>query len=324
MLINWSATALSHTIPLFSVRGGDIEQCGQKGSQLGELMSVGFPIPHGFVVTTSLYRAFMKKSGLQSEMNDLFSHVIVSGQERVMELSSQAQSLSVHYEVGDTIAKEIEAEAGTLGGDYFAVRSSGVLKKGKEWIPYDGSLATSLNVKPEKLVSNLKLCWLSLYAFPSLQYLLEHDIEAEDVMVGVVIQNMVDADISGMCYTMDIPGEDEEKLYLEAGWGLGEAMVSGIVAPDRCAVNRKTLKLARYTVGNQMKEVILEENRHRLVDVPLDRQRQRKLSNEQVRELARLCLHIEEYYGKPQAIEWAFNGSEFFILQSRALRTGPR
>ena len=177
-------------------------------------------------------------------------------------------------------------------------------------------------MKRDRSLVNVQHCWFSLYVVRALEYMYENKIDPEDVAVAVIIQEMVDAEISGVCFTSDPKGRDMKKIYIEAGWGLGEAMVSGIVSPDRCSVNKKTLKLGTYTIGTQFKEVVLEESTHKLVDVPTEKQNKRKLEGEHLRTLARLCLQIEEYYGKPQEVEWAYDGKEFYVLQARELRNG--
>lgn len=308
-----------NTVPLFNVRGDDVKMCGVKGAHLGELMSIGLPVPGGFVVTVDAYKTFMDESEIGAEIKETLSQMRVVMREKLISVSASIQSKFQQVAIGGHLSDEIQENIKALKAHFMAVRSSPAIMSQGNFPPEMLRLATSLNVKPEKVEANIQHCWYSLYIVRALEYLYEHEINPADVAVAVVVQEMVDAVISGVCYTADPKERTDDKVYIEAGWGLGEAMVSGIVAPDRCSVNKKTLKLGTYTIGKQMKEVVREEQLHRLVDVPEEKQKKRKLENGDLKTLARLCLQIEEYYGKPQEVEWASDGKHFFILQTKDL-----
>lgn len=309
-----------NTVPLFNVRGDDVKTCGVKGAHLGELMSIGLPVPGGFVVTSTAYQTFMEESEIGPEIEETLSQIRVAIREKLVSVSASIQSMSQQVAIGGHLSDEIQENIQALGTDFMAVRSSPVILSGSRFPHEVLRLATSLNVKPDKVEPNIQHCWFSLYVVRALEYLYEHEIDPANIAVAVIVQEMVDAIMSGVCYTADPQNRDDDKIYIEAGWGLGEAMVSGIVAPDRCSVNKKTFKLGTYTIGTQMKEVVREEQVHRLIDVPEDKQKKRKLENEDLKTLARLCLQIEEYFGTPQEVEWASDGKNFFILQTKDLK----
>jgi pyruvate,water dikinase len=148
----------------------------------------------------------------------------------------------------------------------------------------------------------------------------QNGFDERNVMVAVIIQQMVNASVSGIVYTEDPEGKAENAVVVEAGWGLGEAMVSGIVSPDRYIVDKKSFEITDSSIGVQLKEVVRADQRHKIVDVSKSKQKKRKLNDEQVQELARLCVQVEDYYGKPQRLEWAVGESgHASILQTKAI-----
>ena len=305
-------------VPLVNVRGDDILQCGVKGAQIGELISIGLPVPPGFVVTTEAYREFMADSGLDEEIGDILSQ-LDDHIDEYHDVASNIQSLSQKFGIDGSLARSIKKEFKKLETDYVAVRGSTVVVD-DPMVYYEGRVATSLNVTEEHLFENIEFCWGSLYSARSLQFMFQNGYDEKSVMVGVVVQTMVNASVSGIVYTEDPEGKEENAIIVEAGWGLGEAMISGIVSPDRYVVDKKSFEIKDSSIGVQLKEVIREEQKHKIVDVSKAKQKKRKLNDEQVQELARLCVQVEDYYGKPQRLEWAVGESEHVsILQTKAI-----
>jgi pyruvate, water dikinase len=306
-------------VPLVNVRGDDILLCGVKGAQIGELISIGLPVPPGFVVTTEAYKDFMEDSGLDDEIADILSQVNKLFNE-YHDVAANIQSLTQKVGIDGSLSRSIMKEFGKLGADYVAVRGSTVVKD-DPMVYYEGRVATSLNVLKENLLENIEFIWASLYSARSLEFMYQNDYAHRDVMVAVVVQQMVNAAVSGVVYTQDPEGKEENAIVVEAGWGLGEAMISGIVSPDRYVVDKESLEVKDFSIGVQLKEVMREDDHHRIIDVPKTKQKKRKLTDEQVLELARLCVQVEDYYKSPQRLEWALGNEEehVSILQTKAI-----
>lgn len=304
-------------VPLVNVRGDDILLCGGKGAQIGELISIGLPVPPGFVVTTEAYKDFMEDSGLDEDIAEILSQVNKTFNE-YHEVAANIQSLTRKVGIDGSLSRSIMKEFGKLDSEYVAVRGSTVVAD-DHLVYYEGRVATSLNALKENLLENIEFCWASLYSARSLEYMYQHDYAHRDVLVAVVVQRMVNAAVSGVVYTEDPEGKEQNAIVVEAGWGLGEAMISGIVSPDRYVVEKETLKIKDFFIGTQLKEVIREKDHHRIVDIPKAKQKMRKLTDEQVLELARLCVQVEDYYKSPQRLEWALGiGEEHVsILQTK-------
>jgi pyruvate,water dikinase len=133
----------------------------------------------------------------------------------------------------------------------------------------------------------------------------------------VIIQKMVDAEVSGIAFTAHPVTKDKDMILIEAGFGLGEAMVSGMVTPDSYVIDKKGLTVYDFKIGKQKKMV----TREGVVDVPEEKQTERKLSEEKAIALAQLCIQIENHYGVPQDIEWVLADDKICILQSRPVTT---
>ncbi len=305
-------------IPLSKVRGEDVPLCGVKGAQLGELMSIGLPVPDGFIVTTEAYRLFMEESSLDEEIAEMISQVSEDDHGDLSAISESVQNLMNKVEIGKKLSNQVLKSFRRLGATYVAVRGSTSIKE-KPLVYFDGRVATSLNVKEETLLTNIEYCWSSLYSSRCLEFVFKEDMVDEVIYIAVVIQKMVNAESSGICYTIDPDGKKEGVIVIQAGWGLGEGVVSGIISPDRYIVDKESLKVVDVSVGEQMKEVTRDEQRHKIIDVPKKKQKARKIKDEQVIELARLATQVEEYYGVPQQLEWAFDNSLFSILQTRRI-----
>lgn len=302
---------------LVNVRGEDILECGVKGAQLGELLSIGLPVPSGFVITTDAYKDFMEDSDLEEEVEDVLSQVDKDFH-NITEISAQLQNIVQQVELDGDLADDIMKGFKELGAEFVAVRSSAVVAE-DPMVYYEGKMATSLNVQKENLLSNVEYCWASLYTDRSLKYRYENNLDDNEILVAVIVQEMVDAQVSGIVYTKDPDKKTENTVVVQAGWGLGEAMVSGIVSPDRYVVDKESFEVLEATIGLQLKEVVREEQRHRIVDVSKTKQKKRKLTDEQVLELARLSLQVEEYYGTPQKLEWARDGDHTSVLQTKVI-----
>ena len=142
------------------------------------------------------------------------------------------------------------------------------------------------------------------------------------VRVAVVIQNMIESEISGIAFTVHPVTKDKNQMIVEAGWGLGEAIVSGQVTPDAYVIDKRDLSIIDINIAKQEMMIIRKAGggiKHTIV--PKLKQEKQKLNGKQIIELAKICANIEKHYKKPQDIEWAFARGKFYITQSRPITT---
>lgn len=226
--------------------------------------------------------------------------------------------------VSPDLAQEILNAFDFLGAEFVAVRSSATAEDGAK-ASWAGELETYLNTTRETLIENIEKCWRSIHSERAQTYRKEKGLEHELISVAVVVQAMVQSDVSGIAFTVHPVTKDPDLMIIEACFGLGELIVGGMLTPDSYVV-RKSDRVIVDVAQNDQEEMMKrgqEVGGGRNIFVPVssvDRSR-RKLDDAQVQSLAAICVAIEDHYGFPCDIEWAMKDGEFFILQSRPVTT---
>ena len=217
--------------------------------------------------------------------------------------------------------KEILEARKKLGANLVAVRSSATAEDSKiaSWA---GELNSFMNVDEKTLLEMVKECWSSLYTPRAIFYRWEKNLHERNVSVAVVVQEMVQSEVSGICFTTHPITEDCDQMVIEAGWGLGDAIVSGMITPDSYIIRKKEVKIIEEKNISEQKIMLVGDSfGYKEVDVPNSRWEKQKLSAKQIIELAKLCTKIEDHYKFPQDIEWALCKNIFYITQSRPITT---
>ena len=223
----------------------DTPTAGGKGASLGELTNAGIPVPEGFVLLTPAFDEFLDKTDLQQEIQSLLNSVDKDKMHTIEHASETIQNLIMRAEMPKDTQEEIHKEFKKLNTTYVAVRSSATAEDGAS-AAWAGQLDTYLNTTKETLIENTQKCWASLFTpraiFYRLELLLRQGFEGEEglkdshISVAVVIQKMVQSEKSGIAFSVHPVTEDPNQLIIEAGFGLGEAIVSGAVTPDSYVV----------------------------------------------------------------------------------------
>lgn len=300
------------TLSLNQISKENVDLCGGKGASLGELVKIGMPVPDGFVVMTEAYRKFLEENGIKIDLKE----VDVEDSEAVGFVSDEFQKLILEGKVNPKLQEEIILHFNKLNCQFVAVRSSATAEDATR-TSWAGQLSTYLNTQKKDLIDNIKRCWASLFNPRAISYRASQGFLEADIAVAVIVQKMVDAEVSGIVFAAHPVTKDPDMILIEAGFGLGEAMVSGMVTPDNYIVNKKDLTIYDFKISKQKKMVTKEGT----LDVPQERQGERKLSEEKAIELAKLCIKIEDHYKIPQDIEWALAKNKLYILQSRPITT---
>ncbi|WP_336022213.1 phosphoenolpyruvate synthase [Halobellus salinisoli] len=307
---------------LDDVRSADIDRVGGKAASLGELTGAGLPVPSGFVVTAGTYREFIENAGIDEE---LFSAVDVDHEDTtaLREAHERAHELIMETPVPDEVRDEILSAYGSLGdGERFvAVRSSATAEDLPD-ASFAGQQETFLNIQEGALVERVKECWASLFSQRAIYYRNRQGFPHDEVDIAVVVQEMVDAEKSGVLFTSH-PSTGEPQIIIEAAWGLGEAVVSGSVSPDNYVVDRESAEVQTATVADKKMMMIKDEATGETVEreVPDEKRSARVLSDEEIGELVEIGRRVEEHYGTPQDVEWAIYDGDVYMLQSRPITT---
>jgi pyruvate,water dikinase len=302
----------------FTSSEASLARAGGKGANLARLVQAGFAVPPGFIVTTDAYHSFVKANQLQPRILTL-TQIISTKDTAVLENASAR--IRTWFEQG-TLPAEIIAQITSayraLPTSQVAVRSSATAEDLPE-LAFAGLQDTYLNVAGEDAVLNaVKRCWGSLWTARAITYRARSHIPADDVALAVVIQKMIAADSSGVLFTANPVTGRRDETIIEAGFGLGEAIVSGQVDPDRYVVNSAKWKITEQKLG--VKEMVVlpratggtEQVRRRSDQV-------QALPDTQIIELAQIAQRVAVHFGSPQDIEWAWGNGQLHLLQSRPI-----
>jgi pyruvate,water dikinase len=263
-------------------------------------------------VTTQSYRDHIQKIALGDVDTYLSTGDIDT---KSAELRDEILTTPVPSAVSDRILGIYDDEF--AGDDRVAVRSSATAED-MEDASFAGQQDTYLNVQRDDLIERVKECWASLFTKRACVYRERNDISHEDAEMAVVVQEMVDATISGVLFTNDpVSGDDE--MTIESAWGLGEGVVSGEVTPDRFVVDGDTGNLITTDLSTKRQQYTWNGDETELIAVAEGKQEVRTLTDDQIQALWTKAQEITDYFGEPQDIEWAIDDGELYILQSRPI-----
>jgi pyruvate,water dikinase len=299
----------------------DVERAGGKGANLGELTRAGLPVPPGFVVTADAYLAAMQGADVRQELLDLAGSADLDDPAALAAVSERLHDLVHKVGVPDALREEILGAYERIGGGRVAVRSSATSEDTAD-ASFAGMNQTFTNVDGgDDLLRRVVDCWASLYGARVVAYRKARGI-VDEPAIAVVVQKMVASDRSGVMFTVDPTTMDSGRLVIEAALGLGEVVVGGEVEPDTYVVAKERLQLEQVRVGVQTHAVFSDPERgDRRVELSRESGERRVLSDADVAEIAALGTRIEQHYGAPQDIEWAFADGQLFVLQSRPITT---
>lgn len=299
----------------------NVSEAGGKGASLGEMTNANIPVPPGFVILADAFFRFLEETDLGQEIQTELSKINYKDINSVNKASLKIRALIFGVPMPEDLEKEIIFNFKKLKTKFVAVRSSATAEDSSS-ASWAGELETYLNTTEKNLFLNVKKCWSSLFTPRAIFYRHEKKLLKTKVGVAVVIQQMIDSEISGIAFTVHPVTQDRNQIILEAGYGLGEAIVSGSITPDSYVLNKKDCSFLDINIASQEKQIIKGvTGGTKWIPVPKNKQKQQKLTNRQIIELTKLCIVIEKHYKFPCDIEWAFNHGKFFITQSRPITT---
>ncbi|ACS33545.1 phosphoenolpyruvate synthase [Thermococcus gammatolerans] len=320
----------------------DVPLVGGKGANLGELTNAGIPVPPGFCVTAEAYKYFVENvkvedgRTLQEWIMDIISKTNVDDSKQLQENTAKIRQKIIELPMLPEIAEEIERAYKELSARfnkdavYVAVRSSATAEDLPE-ASFAGQQETYLDVYGvEDVIDKVKKCWASLWTARATFYRAKQGFDHSKVYLSAVVQKMVNSEKSGVMFTANPVTNDRNEIMINASWGLGEAVVSGSVTPDEYIVEKGTWKIKEKFIAK--KEVMVVRNPETgkgTVYVKVAEYlgpewvEKQVLTDEQIVEVAKMGAKIEEHYGWPQDIEWAYDKDDgkLYIVQSRPITT---
>jgi pyruvate,water dikinase len=295
---------------------------GGKCASLGELISIGMAVPPGFAVTTHAHDAFLTRHAVRERETEVLQAVDYDAVGEVTKASERLRDLVEDLELPEETAAAVrDAYARLSDGDDVpvAVRSS-ALAEDLSTASFAGQLQTYLWVEgADAVVEHVRRCWSGFFTPEALSYRHRQGIAAKDARMSVGVQQMVPARSAGVLFTLNPVNGDRSKIVIESTWGVGEALVSGEVDPDRFTVDKVTLDLLSTVIGNKQVEHRPDPSGGGVVvsEIEADRRSLPSLSGEEA--VALMGKAIERHAGQPQDIEWAIDADgEILVLQARA------
>jgi len=281
----------------------DLPLVGGKGANLGEMTKAGFPVPYGFCITMESYQEFIKRNNLSEFIFRIIKEAKI---DNVREIGETIRNKVKQSEIPGQVEQEIVKAINKIGSDsYYAVRSSATAED-LAFASFAGQQDTYLNIKgTEALLDAVRNCWASLFTDRAILYRIQNNIEHEKVHMAVVVQKMVLPEVSGIMFTADPVSGHRGIISIDASYGLGEALVSGLVSPDIYKVNKSSRKIESKTIAEKKLAIMpLEGGGTERVEITGEKSKSQVLTDSQIKKLAELGIAIEKHYGCPQDIEW--------------------
>jgi len=327
--VKWFSELDKNSIPI----------AGGKGANLAEIFNLKIPVPPGFVITAQAYDYFLKKANLNERINKLLSRIDYENTKELDEISKEIRELIISAEFPKEIENEIIESYDNLSADeklqeataynlvrggtepaFVAVRSSATTEDLAE-ASFAGQQESFLNVKGNTdLLINVRKCFASLFTSRAIYYRNKKGFKNTKASLAVVVQKMVDSDKSGVIFSKD-PSQNKDDIIVEAVFGLGEGIVSGMITPDTYRVS-KELKIIDKKISE--KKIALTRNSggsKQTVSLREEKSKSQVLKEYEIIKLAEMSLKLEQHYSKPQDIEFAIEGQDIFIVQTRPITT---
>ncbi|KQC03799.1 MAG: phosphoenolpyruvate synthase [Methanoculleus sp. SDB] len=315
-------TEVPNILWLEEIKKDDISSVGGKGASLGEMASIGLPVPGAFVVTAQAFRRFLIETGIEERLFQGLLNLDVEDPDKLEKAAYEAKKLVLSVKMPQAIEKDIIAAYRKMGKSLVvAVRSSATAEDLPD-ASFAGQQDTFLNIKGTKaLIEAVHKCWASLYGARAIYYRAKQGFEDRNVDIAVVVQQLVRSEKAGVMFSSH-PVTGESTTIIEGSWGLGEAVVSGSVSPDKYVFDHRTGRVVDRYIANKLIEILPEgDHGTKEVPVPAERQDIPVLSDTEIAELARFGSVAESHYDVPQDVEWSIVGDTIYILQSRPITT---
>ncbi|MGG1679682.1 phosphoenolpyruvate synthase [Neobacillus sp. NRS-1170] len=295
---------------------------GGKGVNLGELSKIeGIQVPEGFCVTTVGYQKAIEQNETYHALLDQLTLLKVEDRNQIVEISRKIRQIIMEVEIPSDVACAVADYLSQFGDEHaYAVRSSATA----EDLPhasFAGQQDTYLNIiGKEAILQHIRKCWASLFTDRAVIYRIQNRFDHRQVYLSVIVQRMVFPQASGILFTADPISSNRKLLSIDASFGLGEALVSGLVSADCYKVQED--KIADKMIATKKLAIYArKEGGTETVPIDPDQQKTQTLTDQQILQLARIGRQIEAYFGCPQDIEWCLVDDTFYLVQSRPITT---
>jgi len=316
---------LNNTEPVPQLLGG-------KGSNLVKLIKLNnINVPPGFVINTKSYQKFIENSDIREKINDLNFKDLQP--KDILKISAEIQHEMLKTEIPQKICREISIAhdkiCKEIGNDqFFAVRSSATIEDRANF-SFAGQADTYLyNNTFEDILLSLKNCWTSLYSSRAFLYFLQMkkkgiSFSFDDIHMAVIVQKMINSEVSGVLFTINVINNNRNQMLINSSWGLGETIANNSISPDSIVLKKNEFEIEKIKIGEKEKRAV--QNPKGCHTVLLDNEPSSKiacsLNDKDLYRLYELGLKLEKDFKYPQDIEWAFEKNILYVLQTRPITT---
>ncbi len=313
-------------LPFSKIRKDDIPLVGGKGANLGEMYNFGLPVPNGFVITAQAYEYVVKENNLQPTIIKLIKETDVKNQKKLEKTALQIQRLintaDIPQDLFDEIIKNYRSLKPKDNNPVVAVRSSATAEDLPD-ASFAGQQESYLDIKGDSnIIQAVRHAWASLWGARAIFYRATKGYDHFKVLLAVPVQLMIESDVSGVVFSVNPVNKNKNQIVVEAVWGLGDYMVQGVVNPDHYIVNKNDFSIhSRQFVPQTIMEIRQYPSGVKKVKVPEKLVYTRKLTDDQILEIARLSAKVHQHYFFPQDSEWAMENGKFYLVQTRPVTT---
>jgi rifampicin phosphotransferase len=295
---------------------------GGKGVNLGELSKIhGIQVPDGFCVTTAGYQKSIEHNETFQTLVEKLTCLKIENQKQISEISRKIRQIIMETDIPSDVVSEVVTYLARFGEKHaYAVRSSATA----EDLPhasFAGQQDTYLNIiGKEAILEHIKKCWASLFTDRAVVYRMQNGFDHQQVYLSVIIQRMVFPQASGILFTADPLTSNRKILSIDASFGLGEALVSGLVSADNYKIQENEI-VHKKIAAKKLAVTAVKGGGTKTQAVNLEQQKTQTLADKQILQLARIGRKIEDYFDCPQDIEWCLVDDKFYMVQSRPITT---
>ncbi len=324
---------MNHSLPLKDLRLADEREFGGKSANLGELLAAEIPVPPGFALSIAAFRTFVEESGLTGEIAAALERVSPGDVDSIGGASHKISEAMRSAPLPDVVCSEVAAAYEQLAREVnvseppVAVRSSAIGEDSQD-ATFAGQQETYLWVRGvDRVCDAVRDCWVSLYSAPAISYRLRLGDRAASAAMGVTVQLMVDAAVSGVMFTCNPVTGDPSMVAINASWGLGLAVVGGEVTPDDYLVSKVTREVVREHIHSKHVEYVPARSSRGAVRQPVPDSRREVpcLDAAAIGELVDVARRVERFFGSHQDIEWARDHeARLSIVQTRPVTAVPK
>ena len=297
---------------------------GGKGASLCRLYQNSFPVIEGFIVCAGAFERFMGENGLWDKVFAKLDAIDWESDASLAEAGASIRSMLTSAPVPGDIARLLAENYKKLGNNVpVAVRSSGTAEDLDD-ASFAGQQETFLYVIGEEGLSRyVNECWASLYNDCAIFYRRQKKFDERNISIAVVVQRMVNSDKAGVVFSANPINKDRNSVMIEGAWGLGEGVVQGIVNPDNYVIKKGTYQVESEYVAEKEIMVVRKDEQGGVqeTEVPEAMRNAPVLTEAERKTLVDLAVRAENFYGKPQDLEWAVEGNKIYLLQSRPITT---